>query len=287
MSDFLKLFFNEGETFCVSPNKYAYHSVGFDSFLKNEVELVSPNPDFLSVKAPFSEMAQMAVNPIKGFREDQNCTAFRSFLVEIDKGTMQEQMQYIKGLRMPYSVCTFSGNKSLHFGIVLKEDIGSVETYRLLAKWILAIASEADQQTGPPSRCIRMPGVKRGDNMQALVELKGRVSLDDLYSWLGKHKHLRPQIAKKKEREELVPTGKLPYWLIRALEDVNAHAAKNGNGRNQTWFMIFIELAKLGKPLNDMIALAQPHFEEERDFKEREWLKIAESAEKQFKERLK
>lgn len=279
MEEFLKLFFDEGETFCVSPNKYAYHSVAIESFKENKVNLVSPNPDVLPTVAPFTDMALMGLNPIKGFRSDDSCTAFRNFLIEMDEGTLKEQWDYIRSIKLPYSCVVFSGGKSLHFGIALDQNLGSLETYKHVAKWLLAIASKADQQTGNPSRCIRMPGTQRGDQKQALLEIKKRISLADLNSFLSKNKKFRPKIEEKIEYIQPVKSdGKLPYWTVKALKDVNSWAAKKGEGRNQTWFKIFAAFGEAGLTAEEAISATSPNFSPEKDFKRREWIGIAKSA---------
>jgi len=275
MEDFLKLFFDEGEQFCVSPDQYAYHSVGVESFKENSVKLVSPNPDFSPKTVPFSSMALMAVNPINGFRNDNNCTSLRNFLIEMDDGTLEEQYNYIKSTGLPYSCCVYSGGKSLHFGVALTQDLKSIETYRDVAKWILSICSKADQQTGNPSRCIRVPDAKRGDKVQRLLENKGRISLDDLYSFLSKNKEHRPKKDKIREKNK---EGVLSHWATNTMRDIAGAAAKSGEGRNQTWFKVFASFADSGYSFDDTVATAASFFEEEEDFREAEWLSAAESA---------
>ena len=282
----LKLMFNEGETFCPSPNKYAYHSVGMDSFIKNEVELISPNPKYKPETIPFSSITHLALNPINGFRCDENVYKFRSFLIELDADTIENQIAYIKTMKMPYSAMVWSGSKSVHTLITLDQDLGSLDTYKYIAKWLLSIMSKADQQTTPPSRCIRMPGAIRPEtgNKQILLEIKNRISLDDLYSFLAKHKNKKPKVEVKREFESF-PTGKIPYWVQKALYNVNDYAAKKGYGRNNTWFRIFLDLGKSGMSEDQAISHAERHFEAERDFRKQEWLGVAESAFKKLNRR--
>ncbi|WP_214676866.1 hypothetical protein, partial [Escherichia coli] len=65
----------------------------------------------------------IAINPIKGWRRDDQVTAFRTFLIELDDGSLEEQSKYVKEMDMPFTACIFSGNKSLHFAITLDQDL--------------------------------------------------------------------------------------------------------------------------------------------------------------------
>lgn len=99
----------------------------------------------------------IAINPLRESRRDSHCTAYRNFLVEIDKGTLAQQKQYIQRLDMPFSTVTFSGNKSLHFIIALEEGV-TREEYEEYAKRLLKAVKHADQTTKNPSRLTRLPG---------------------------------------------------------------------------------------------------------------------------------
>ena len=63
---------------------------------------------------------------------------------------------------------------------------------------------------------------------------------------------------------------------------------KNGivfkNGRNQTWYAIFYDFALAGFSLDKTIDILQTRFNEESDFKEKEWLTAANSAFKTVEE---
>ena len=103
----LDLFFKPNETICVSHNDYGYHSVEQNS-LSGTIEQISPkedrDPEYITEK----DICLMAINPINGFRRDENVTAYRSFMVELDDGPLSEQMEYVKNSGLPYSVCVFS-----------------------------------------------------------------------------------------------------------------------------------------------------------------------------------
>jgi hypothetical protein len=169
------LMFRPGETVCVSPNKFGYHSIPLENAINGPVVLV-PTADSVAKRGLVFEDAieriesdkviLCALNPIKGYRDDLSCTAFRNFLVEMDTGSIDDQLAYIKKLGMPYSAAIFSGNKSVHFLLSLDKDLPSENVYRALAEWILNIVTLADQNTKNPSRSIRVPGAYREPNKQ-------------------------------------------------------------------------------------------------------------------------
>lgn len=282
--------FKPGETACVSPNKYGYHSIPLENILtKPEVTLV-PTPDSVEKRnearatrgydpltweqcfeqCPTDNLLLVALNPIKGFREDLNATAHRSFLIEMDYGPIDEQIAYIKRIGMPYSALVFSGSKSIHALITLDTDLPGYEVYYHLAEWILGVATMADQMTKNPSRSIRIPGAEREPGkFQALVEYVGPVKLTDLTEWLKKHPDAKPVPPKAKQgiSDSPIDLSLLKPWV--------AHRLVNGlsptKSRNGQWFAIACEFALSGFDEDDTIDMLLTYFKPERDFKEREW----------------
>lgn len=282
LKNFLSVLFNSGEQVCVSNSQYAYMSIPVEELYNESVTLVSANPDIKPRSVSVRNLNLIALNPIVGNREDVNCVAFRSFLVEMDGMDLKDQYSYIKEMRMPYSACVFSGGKSLHFAITLSEDLGTLDTYRYLSSWILNVMKKADQSTKNPSRCIRIAGGIRDGKEQKLVELKARVSLEELNAWLSQFEHLRPPPPMQyRAPESKVGLDTLPMWVSEALRDgVSAYAVAKGDGRNQRWFKIFCEFAKRGYTSEESMGILDHYFEEESDFGRREWETIAKSAEK-------
>lgn len=268
-SSILQLFFNDGETICVSPDKYGYHSV-YQSSLDGDILLKSPNPDIQDTVIHEEDINMMAINPIGGFRNDANVTAYRSFLVELDDDSLAEQKAYVNSMKMPYSVCVFSGNKSLHYGIVLKEELPDYNTWRIYAEWILNIMKKADPMTKNPSRSIRFPNNKRHDGkqlVQSLVEIKDRISLNDLNMWIHRYPDCKPiPYIPKPFPDEIPSLLDIPEWIILELE--------NGIDceRNNTWFRIAAVLAGKNFMEYEIIAFLEPYFTEQPDFKYNEWM---------------
>ena len=278
---FLDLFVDDGESLCVSHNKYGYHSITKEALLSGEKLKLNPPPDskLKPTEIGFEMINMMAVNPIDGFRGDKDCTSFRGFLVEIDDGPLPEQMAYIKKLGMPYSCCVFSGSKSLHFGIVLDTPLPSLTAYRMVSNWILAIAERADPKTKNPSRSIRFPGNLRRiydvnvvpleeRKEQKLLQISGRVSQQELFNWLNKYKDKKPKVAVKRKKISGEGSIKnLSRWAKTEIKE-NIPCSK---GRNTTWYALAYDFCLAGYSIDDTYSILEGYFAEEYDFTRREW----------------
>jgi hypothetical protein len=270
----LNLMFRPGEDVCVSHNKYGYHSIHLKSAFKDEVELIPTDPERKHEKVSTDSLLLVALNPIQGYRQDENCKAYRNFLVEIDGQELKAQIDYIKAIKMPYSAIIFSGNKSMHFLISLDQDLQNEKTYRIISEWILRSVTWADQKTKNPSRSIRIPGAMRKEGRQRLIEFKGPVSLSDLTAWLKTHPEARP-----KGRVKKVPTEDMDYSRVKKwARDRLRHGLDPHKGRNQQWYAIAYEFALSGYSEDDTIKFLDRFFNPDRDFKEREWLTTIRSA---------
>lgn len=280
----LNLMFRPGETVCVSPNQYGYHSIPLeeatadkivtlvptvDSCAKRNIEWVPENFD----KAHTDELLLVALNPIKGWREDLNATSYRNFLVEMDYGPLDEQLKYAKAIGLPYSAAIFSGSKSLHFLISLDRDIPTYEKYYEIAEWMLAIASAADQMTKNPSRSIRIPGAYREPGkQQEMYDWRGRTSIVDFAAWLNQYPDAKPKPPEKRIISEEMDFTKMKGWVSKKLiEGVHAD-------RNKWWFAIGCECALAGYDLDDTMNKLEQFFTPDRDFKLREWKVTLKSA---------
>lgn len=123
-------------------------------------------------------------------RADHNVIALRNILIEMDEGSIEQQMATILSSGMPWTTCVFSGSKSLHFIISLTQPMGDRLSYARLAKSIhMALARQtvkADPATKNPSRFSRAPGVRRAETgkMQELIECRERVDVGVLEAWV-------------------------------------------------------------------------------------------------------
>jgi len=274
----LDTLFNEGEEICVSPDKHGYHSVPIDSLDYEVIELISPNPETGTITVETEDIKLVALNPIKGFRRDENATAFRNFLVELDDGTQAEQLDYVWKMKLPYSICVFSGSKSLHFGVCLQDSLPSYELYYYYANWILNVMSRADDKTKNPSRSIRMAGAIRDGREQKLVDVRPRIALDDLNAWLSNYQGLRPEgfgVEKKTQQiqEDTDKAQLLPRWIVNKLSE----GLDISRGRNVEWFKIASEFGKAGYSLEEAVEILERSFVSEYDFKRPEWLTTVKS----------
>ena len=280
--DLLNLMFRPGEEVCVSPNKYGYHSLPLSSVLGDEVTLLNTkfrdgaDPAKCTEKCKTDTLLLVALNPIKGWREDLNCTAFRNFLIEMDYGPLAEQMAYAEKIGLPYSAVIFSGNKSLHFLISLDTDLPNENVWRIMAEWTLAIATAADQNTKNPSRQIRIPGAMReADKKQRLVRFRGPTPLKEFSAWLSKYPDAKPKEPEKRQISENVDFTKVKPWVSKKLQEGNIGSKR---GRNKEWFAIACEFALAGYSEDDTIDILGEFFSPDRDFKEREWKTSIKSA---------
>lgn len=268
--DLLNLMFRTGETVCVSHNKYGYHSIPLEKALSGIATMVSPNPDREIEKVETERLTLIALNPIKGWREDLNCIAFRNFLIEMDYGPLEEQLAYADKIGLPYSAVVFSGNKSLHFLISLDQDLPSEEVWRLMAEWTLAIATAADQNTKNPSRQIRIPGAFRepGKQQALYVPTVKATKLADFAAWLAKHPDAKPKPPEKREISGTADFSKIKPWVKKSLIK---GIVGGKHGRNKEWFAVACEFALAGYTEDEALDILTEYFSPERDFKEREW----------------
>lgn len=260
--------FRPGETVCVSDSKFGYHSMPLEKALGDMVTLLSPNPDVAERRVHTDSLIFSAINPIQGFREDQNCYKFRNFMLELDGPSLRDQWNYIQQLGIPFSACIFSGNKSLHFLISVDQDIPSEKLWRMFAEWILKIATFADQQVKNPSRSIRIPGAYREPGkQQKLLAYNGQVKLRDLYAWLCQFPSSKPRPAEKRKVESVRDPEKVKDWVKKRLK----FGLDPTKGRNIQWFAIACEFALSGYSLDDTINILEDYFVPDRTFKEKEW----------------
>lgn len=263
------MMFRPDETVCVSNSKYAYHSVPLEVVLSDKVKLVSPNPNYEIKEVSTDTLTLVALNPIKGWREDLNCTAFRNFLIEMDYGPLAEQLKYAKTIELPYSAVVFSGNKSLHFLISLDRDLPSESIWRTMAEWTLAIATAADQNTKNPSRQIRIPGAYREPGKQQLiVESRGPTSIKDFSAWLAKHPNAKPRAPEIRQILGTADFSKVKPWVSTRLQSRDIGSKQ---GRNKEWFAIAYEFALCGYTEDATMDILSEYFTPDRDFKVREW----------------
>ena len=118
--------------------------------------------------------AWVCINPLDGRgRGNGNVTAFRYALVESDDMPIEEQLRKLEELRLPVATIVTSGNKSVH--ALVRVDAADRAQYRErvegLYDWLESNGMSVDRQNSNPSRLSRLPGYKRGDHWQRLVQV--------------------------------------------------------------------------------------------------------------------
>lgn len=269
--ELLNLMFRPGETICPHHTKYAYDSIPLEKAFEEKVVLVPVDPKRSPEMVKTDDLLLVALNPIKGTRNDGNVYAYRNFLVEMDYGPLAAQMVYAKDqMKIPYSAVVFSGSKSLHFLIALEDDLKSEDYWRLIAEWTLKIANMADQNTKNPSRSIRIPGAFREPGkQQKLVEIRGRIKYSELKAWLDLHPDAEP---KQHVRGEIGNAEGLEHLEKQWVKDILEKGIDVNKGRNKQWFAISCEFALAGYSEDATIRILEKYYVPDRDFKEREWL---------------
>lgn len=261
----LGILFNPGEDVYATPDKFA-SSKNEDGSWKN----YRPSVKLESIDKENTRF--LTINPLKGdTRLDKNVVSFRSFLFELDDLSLKDQYTLIKDRGTPYSVCTFSGSKSLHFVLTLEEDLPNISVYRFYYEWLLKTIPEADQSTKNPSRGMRFPGVMRPETgkMQKLVEAKSRIPNETFMAYLSRFPDAKPR-KKKVSLDETVPANNVhgvAKWVKRGLVE----GFDFTNGRNQTWFAIGYEFGKNNFSLEFTYKALESRYNQEDSFPQSEW----------------
>lgn len=132
--------------------------------------------------------AWICFNPVDGTgRKDANITAYRYALVECDTMELGKQQAIIRQLELPCAALVYSGGKSVH--AIVKVDAPDYTEYRKRVDHLYAACQKnglaLDQQNRNPSRLSRMPGIRRGEKKQVLLETNiGRSCWEDWLDWL-------------------------------------------------------------------------------------------------------
>lgn len=153
----------------------------------------TPYGTFIESVQNHTKTEYFCINALKGGRRDDNVTKHRTFLIEFDSVPLDQQWDLIK---VPVTAVVFSGNKSYHFFITLKEPV-SAEKYAELAKRLHLAMPHADPSTKNPSRLGRMPDVVRQSTgkLQSFDYIGERISLEILESYLPTLPVFKPQTA--------------------------------------------------------------------------------------------
>lgn len=187
-----------------------------------------------------------SINPLMYSRRDDDVCTLRNILVELDKGTIDEQHKILEESELPFSTLVFSGKKSLHAIISLETPLESIEEYKALAKRIynkLGGKSIVDVSVGNPSRLSRTPGAFRAGTKQALLGCAGRVHNDVLFKWLGPEEVIEKPIMINQKEHRLISS-----WTSSFLR----MGAEKGEWNNKL-FMAACDMVRAGYTREEII----------------------------------
>lgn len=213
---FLKLLFEPGEQTC-------FASTPYETEIKN---------------APSPKDIYFSINPMHTSRADNNVSSYRNFLLEIDSVPLEQQMQLVLS-RLPVSAITFSGGKSYHFIISLKEPVADETAYRRIVRGLMEAVPEADKATKNPSRLSRLPNALRPDTglLQELVYVGNRIALDELPEPAPYHE------PKSEAKNVAYVKGQLLTVLHTGVDN---YIAGHFSGRNQFFYWLGKRCVELG-----------------------------------------
>lgn len=132
--------------------------------------------------------AWIRFNPLDGKGvKNENVTDFRYALVESDTLEIDRQNALIRELELPVAVLVYSGGKSLH--AIVRVEAADYAEYRKRVDYIYTVCKKngltLDTQNRNPSRLSRLPGVKRGDKLQFIVDTNiGKPSFAEWKEWI-------------------------------------------------------------------------------------------------------
>lgn len=131
--------------------------------------------------------AYVRFNPLDGKGENNvNVTRWKYCLIESDEDELDRQYSLLKAMNLPILFLINSGGKSLH--AITRVDAENAQQYRERVRDLYEFCKKSgfkpDEQDKNESRFSRLPGVKRGDKWQYIVDRNiGAKSYDEWIQW--------------------------------------------------------------------------------------------------------
>ena len=131
--------------------------------------------------------AYVRFNPLDGKGENNiNVTRWKYCLIESDTDSMEKQYALYKEMHLPITFLVSSGGHSLH--AITRVDAENAQQYKQRVRELYEFCKKngltPDEQDKNESRFSRLPGIKRGDKWQYIVERNiGAASYDDWIRW--------------------------------------------------------------------------------------------------------
>lgn len=195
---YLRTLFDVGDRICAALEtwKFAFHEVS--KFVGSD------NHQYICLNALSA--------PKKSLK---TVSKFRSFLIEFDKGTPDEQRQWVERMEVPYSTLVFSGNKSLHYIITLTRPLTEEQYDRACRQLKKLFENQLDPHCVNPQCFTRIPGGinQKTGNKQTLLELWGRIDTDLFLTWLEAFNLTVPEPFKATILSPKLPEGATPLGL--------------------------------------------------------------------------
>lgn len=174
-------------------------------------QLAKCDGDIGSVIGDYNEEAGAWVrfNPLDGKGvKNENVTDFRYALVESDVTEIDKQNALIRELELPVAVLVYSGGKSLH--AIVKVEAADYSEYRKRVDYLYTVCRknglDIDSQNRNPSRLSRLPGIKRKDKMQFIVDTNiGKQSFTEWKEWIESINDDLPEPESLSEQWENLP----------------------------------------------------------------------------------
>jgi hypothetical protein len=136
-------------------------------------EQVAMNVFALPIKQWSIKKQFFSINPVKDYgdnRKSINVKSLKNFLFESDTLPLEQQKELFKMRKDIISMATFSGNKSIHFIIQIKDAPNTIEEYRYVWKLLKdKYFPNADNQCNDALRLSRTPNAIRDNNQKQIL----------------------------------------------------------------------------------------------------------------------
>mgnify|MGYP003638575518 CR=1 FL=1 len=188
--DFYKILFDEGEQTVFGHNIYETKPTVINKISSAEKE-----------KHQF-----FVINPIikQKTRSIAGVQHFRNFMFEIDEDhegnvvSIEKQQEMITESQLPWTTCTYSGGKSLHWIVSMACPVDDAVQYRIWWKMMETILNRTAKKLGhdlvfdknvkDPSRFSRQPNsIRDNGKKQDLVSIRSRVTQEEVMRWFSKN----------------------------------------------------------------------------------------------------
>jgi hypothetical protein len=192
----------------------------------------------------------VVINPMHTSRKIDNITKFRSFMMEMDYTSLDEQKRIVRESGLPYSCATYSGGKSIHFIVSLVTPLTDVIEYKKVAQMLYDAFEikkrEEDQANKNATRFSRTPNTYRADKdtYQTLLKVNGRIENSVFFEWLyAKLKSLNISLSDYEPKQyiaPIIPEGSLEMSDIDKYKWVKEHFVKKSFDKDRHLYLFMV-----------------------------------------------